>query len=389
MSYRNGFFHNTTPKDATQDGNIATLQTAVSGLGGSSSIGVYSSATTYTSGGRCLYNGMVFQAASTMTGVAPLDYIYYDDFSSYCDSTQLSYATPPYSSNNVMSATGFTSAAQVYTDPSGVPYMSGPGNAWVSIDFTGKGATWVLDLACRTYSAPGVDLYWGLPTSSNGTLVATFGNSSGNFAIQAGQLTGGATCNVTVTGGTWVMPVSGDTLRFTKVSTTQTSIQLYHSGAWGPLATFTLTGATFANTFYGLGINGQAFYSYTALSSTAEYSKPWSLVPQPSTRVVLTISSPSGTLDATAGRVFVNTGSIASNNVSTVFSISDKHVVPGARVMATICTDGTPTVQGVSVCIREIGWGMFRFYIANGTSAAITCNLTLIFNVSWPLSLTP
>jgi len=87
--------------------------------------------------------------------------------------------------------------------------------------------------------------------------------------------------------------------------------------------------------------------------------------------------------------VFVNTDSIASNNVSTVFSISDKHVVPGARVMATICTDGTPTVQGVSVCIREIGWGMFRFYIANGTSAAITCNLTLIFNVSWPLSLTP
>lgn len=369
---------------------ITTLQTAVSGLGGSSSVSVYNASTAYTSTARCLYNGMVFQAASTMTSITPLDYIFYDDFSSYCDSTQLSYATPPYSQTNIMNATGFTTASQVYTDGSGAAYLSGPGNAWVTLDFTGKSATWVLDLACKTYSAPGVDLYWGLPTVSNGTLVATYGNNSANFAIQSGQLSGGASCSVSVSGGgTWAMPVSGDKLRFTKVSTTQATIQIYHAGSWGNTATFTLSGATLANTFYGLGINGQAFTSYAAVASTAEYSKPWSLAPQPANRVVLTTGSPSGSLDATQGRIFVTTGSIAANSVSAMFSLSSKYVVPGSRVMATICTNGTPTLQGVGVCIREIGWGLFRFYIYNGTASAISCNLTLIFNVSWPLSLTP
>jgi len=373
----------------TQDSEIATLQTTVAGLSGSSSISVYNASTAYTSTARCLYNGMVFQATSTMAGIAPLDYIFYDDFSSYCDSTQLNYATPPYSSNNIMNATGFTTPAQVYTDASGAAYMSGPGNAWISLDFTFKSATWVLDLACKTYSAPGVDLYWGLPTVSNGNLVATYGNNSANFAIQSGQLSGGASASVAVTGGSWAMPVSGDILRFTKVSTTQATIQIYHAGSWGALATFTLSGAAFANTFYGLGINGQAFTSYAAVASTAEYSKPWSLAPQPANRVVLTTGSPSGSLDATQGRIFVTTGSIAANSVSAMFSLSSKYVVPGSRVMATICTNGTPTLQGVGVCIREIGWGLFRFYIYNGTASAISCNLTLIFNVSWPLSLTP
>jgi len=382
MSYRSGNFHNTSTKDSAQDGQISALQASIGSV-----VSVYNVSTTYNSGDKVLYNGMIFQATSTISGTAPVDYIFYDDFSSYCDNTQLTYATPPYTVTNVMSATGFTSAGQVYTDASGMAYLSGPGNAWVGLDFTGKSATWTLDLACKTYSAPGVDLYWGLPTVSNGNLVATFGNNSANFAIQA-QLTGGASCNAVVSGGSWAMPVSGDTLRFTKVSTTQATIQIYHSGSWGATATFTLTGATFANTFYGLGINGQAISSYSAVASTAEYSKPWTLVKQPSNRVVLTSGAPSGTLDATVGRFFISTGNIPANSASAVYSLTNKYIVPGSRVLCTITTNGVQTLQGISIEIREIGWGLMRAYITNNTGSGISPNLVVMFQVSWPLSLT-
>ena len=383
MSHRTGGFFNTTDKDNAQDASIAALQSAIG-----SSIAVYNPATTYVAGGRCLHNGIIFQATGTTTA-SPPNYLFTDDYASYCDGTQLAYATFPYSVTNMLANTGFYASPTVFTSGAGIPYLSGSGNTFVTHDFTGKGVSWSADINVLTYSSPGVDLYWALPTVANGNLAASFGNSAGSFAIQAGQLTGGATANVSVDGnGAWIFPVNGDILRFTKVSSTQATIRVSHLGVLGNTATFTLTGATFADTFWSLGINGHQFRSITAVADVSEYSKPWVKVNQPTERVVLKVGAPAGTLDATTGRFFLSPGNVPANSVSAVYTLSNKYIVPGSRLLYSICENGTQTLQGVSLNIREIGYGMFRMYLSNNTSAGISPNLAVSFQVSWPLSLT-
>jgi len=300
------------------------------------------------------------------------------------------YNTPPYSATNILSGASFGGNNVIGTNTGTAFVTSSGGNSFLTMDLTGKSATWVADLTMLAYPGGGVDMYWGIPTVSNGTLVAHMGKADTTFGIQAGLLSGGATAASSISGsGTWTVPAGGDIIRVSKTSTTTVTIQVKHAGTWGNTATITLTGGALTNTYFALGLNGQAISNITIVPTVAEYAKTWSLVTQPGPRIVLNSAAP-GTHDATSGRFFINPGSIPANSATALaYTLINKHVVPGSRIIHSIVHNGTQTMQGISLEIREIGWGMFRMYLTNNTNTAFTPYLTIAYKVEWPISLTP
>lgn len=362
---------------------------------------IYSATTTYTTGQKVFYNGRPFQATTDVIGTQPIDYLFYDDFSYFCDSTPLTGGLYGYESTDNFNSDFLILGHTVSTSSNSAIVSTSTAKAF-TID-PGASTTYV-DLVFSILPLYASDQPWiCIRTAANGPLSFQAGNASApvgattiyTIGAKGGVLTGGASASAVISGSSYTPPVSGDTLRIGR-SSTEVTLQVKHLGSFGGTATITLTGATFVSASttisIGMGLSGTLSYTLNSIASyinaATEDAKPWALIAQPISRQHVVANAL--TLHARYGKFFWSPGTLIARATTTDMVWTNVNITPHSHIDVKIVQWGiqTPVANGLlRVDVVAQGQGRAKLHITNTGGATVTPFTTISFQINYPLSL--
>lgn len=382
---------------------VATVSSDFLWSAGQVSARNYDSNATYTTGNLVWYNGHIFEAISDTTGVAPVDYLFYDNFSGLCDSSPLFGDMTGYQTSDNFINTFTSSGLTVSSSGSNAVILAPPVPNYFTIEL--GTSTMYVDLEFSNLPVYTSDQPWfGISTTGGGVLSFQSGNNVASvgptsiftIGLIGGSLPGGVTAAAAISGNSYTPPVSGNTLRIGRVDGHTVTLQVGSDGAFnGGLATLTISSdvLTSASTNFSVGLGYIYSSTLSSISSyvnaTSETSKPWTIMNQTPSRSL--VATNALTLNARFGRFFWSPGSISANATSTVMTWTNSHINPQSYIYVDVVQWGVSSpvsAASLSINVYAVGQGRASLQILNGGSLAVTPFATVVFRIYYPISLT-
>lgn len=379
-------------------GNLTTLTSEFNWMSGQISVPVYDDASRYVTGNMVWYNGHIFSATSQTTAISPRDYLFYDDFSAFCNSVPLTGGMYGYETSNNFTSTFTAQTLIVSTSGSSAVVTTSSAKSFTIDPGT---TTMYVDLIFSTMPVYTSDQPWfAMSTAGAGVLTFQSGNSLSSegstniFTIgsKGGSLPVGVTATSAIS-GVYTPPVSGNLLRIGRLDGHTVTLQVSSSDTFGGLATVTLSSDVLTTTSISIGFGFSGTYTLSSISSyinaTSETAKPWSLMTQTPSRQHVT--SNALTLNARFGRFFWAPGVLGANRASALMTWTNSELNPQSHLFIDVVQWGTSSsidTASVTVDVIAIGQGSASLQLLNGADAFFSPLVTVVFSIYDPISFT-